>query len=275
MLKKITAKTGFTLIELLVVISIIAILMSILLPALGKVRRQGKLTMCRNNIRQICMGLSAYATDYNGRYPKRTVDLHPVKVWSRGDDQGLVNVFTDYVLSNVENSEFSYCPLRDKKSEGVLLGPGLDHRLNIPITEDVERISKFMYVKNDGYFIGYSIYAGLPTQTKAGRIDWYNSGNSITNESPKIYGSSKDAIVADFVQLRTINWYSPHAEKATVKGHDDFAHLFVYPGTPTVPKAPKNFGGANVGYGDGRVEFHKETTNYIDLQANDRRLFAY
>jgi prepilin-type N-terminal cleavage/methylation domain-containing protein len=62
-----SAARGFTIVELLVVVSIIALLIGILLPAIGKARDQAKLTQSQTNLRQLGQAHVTYSSEWNDR----------------------------------------------------------------------------------------------------------------------------------------------------------------------------------------------------------------
>ncbi|HEX8916748.1 MAG TPA: type II secretion system protein [Humisphaera sp.] len=91
---------GFTLVELLVVIGIIALLMSILLPTLGRVRFQSRVTKCASNLRSMAQACNSYAVSNRGKFP--TLDMPgtganlwdvPVDFYDRLREQGVPHEF--------------------------------------------------------------------------------------------------------------------------------------------------------------------------------------
>ncbi len=103
-----TMQRNFTLIELLVVIAIIAILASMLLPALGKAREAGKRATCLNNLKQNHLMFSYYANDFDG-WLGNTIS-YSVPSLIGGDWTGAGA--TDWMLSYYKNSykNVLYCP---------------------------------------------------------------------------------------------------------------------------------------------------------------------
>jgi len=101
-------KNGFTLIELLVVISIIAMLLAILMPALGKVKKQAQRVVCMTNLSQWGLILTLYTEDHDGHFFAGYYDYT--------DPNGVTHTSNDadlwpYVLeSYYQSPQLKFCP---------------------------------------------------------------------------------------------------------------------------------------------------------------------
>ena len=99
-------RLGFTLIELLVVISIIAMLVGILLPALSSARRAAKAVQCLANQRQIGTLLSIYSTDNNEYH----LPYYSGRVWNHILQEDVMQQQWHFGGSEVRPSPIFYCP---------------------------------------------------------------------------------------------------------------------------------------------------------------------
>jgi len=117
-----TRKRGFTLVELLVVISIIAVLLAILLPALNVAREHARRVECASNLRQLSLMAIMYAEGNNGRLLTGTADNYAEGLYTFVDNPSYLGGNSDLIelrpmfydsLSGVEASrplEVMFCP---------------------------------------------------------------------------------------------------------------------------------------------------------------------
>lgn len=129
---------GFTLVELLVVIGVIAILLSLLLPALNKARDRAKRVNCLSNIRSVAQAVHIYASTSGG--------VMPASVYSNGQwcyafdaknstnpaagAMGLGLLIERNILNVTAAAKLLHCEMMDTSGGGLL--PAGGHSMDVP-----------------------------------------------------------------------------------------------------------------------------------------------
>ena len=187
---------AFTLVELLVVISIIALLVSILLPALNKAREQAHFVMCSTQMRQIGLAELEYADDYEDRFTPGDwtgfVITAPKGIYfsDAARNMGHLLLGKYLPLPTSDGQYILWCPAAIRDTKRNVIGTSLTGNLTIFSVDYFKPLQKNLLVK--AMIIYCKLLLAHMLWLVLARFFWYSK-------------SRNTLITLDFIRFRFIN----------------------------------------------------------------------
>jgi prepilin-type N-terminal cleavage/methylation domain-containing protein/prepilin-type processing-associated H-X9-DG protein len=212
-------RPGFTLVELLVVIGIIAILISILLPTLARVRESARKTDCASRLRQLTTAVHIYANENRNEVPPgyRDGNNEEHTIWI---SKGTYDIF----MSKLKAPKMLACP-------------------NLEDTQPVYPSNATL-----GWVLGYDYLGGHEVLRKATDADDWKSPLRV-GEKPTQTSSAQSAMIALFCDFN--EWSTQ--DKWTAVGHPRRGNGGFYENSGGKTPQEMDSTGGNVAYLDGSV----------------------
>ena len=195
-------KNAFTLIELLVVIALVALLMGILLPAMGQARLQTKLVTVNTELRGIGMALEAYSFDYNSKYPPTRVDC-------------MLGGHFYQLPSELVESKYLPAP-----GENTFMAAGIEDRFNRGYTYKYRSVGTLIYNRTVVMKNGASLWIpdGFPDNEKEEGQNYADAEDSpvswvLYSEGPRF---DLDRMKELKYPVPTNTWYDPQIRQGVI-----------------------------------------------------------
>jgi prepilin-type processing-associated H-X9-DG protein/prepilin-type N-terminal cleavage/methylation domain-containing protein len=281
-------RRAFTLIELLVVVAIIALLLSILTPALNKVKEAGRKVVCNSNVKQLGMAYTMYAQLYNGRFV-------PVE----GDDEVLATGGYDVTLPNGEPFTPKYGSWCVNNAFIKLLDQTGTENVGYHLSSDPTTITYYglprkfrcpSYPSEKASVAAAAAGGGVVLQTSYGlnvtdwerAVDDYGPGSDQEDEMAKTIwneGPVVDMIKRPADKLLFTDALNPDVTYADDQGnyinnwdvHGEFfgwAEWGLDPGRHGPEPMYRHSEGANIAFCDGHVEYRKKNEMFYFTNGN-------
>ena len=220
---------AFTLIELLVVVAIISILACLLLPALSKAKDMGWKIDCLNNLKQNCLVLNYYSTDYDGWYPEK------VKY-----DQPNITIGNSWIYDYYSGTSYKNL----LKCSGTRIRPGFAEATYKPVN-----------VSGNTCWTSYVFYCGTATYPSSSTHYWYGwlaDNNSYTPTSTRLSAPCPQ------IQFLGRTTGDPISGNQNYVADPSIAPMIMDISNPTVANTPyysNHSSGQNTAYMDGHGAF--------------------